>query len=447
MLTTTSISTFVPTTTPLPGFPRFSLKWPLSDDSVHESVDNEKALAHAVDTKAFKKGWVFPKRPILFIADAHADADAFYASLLATGGIEITGKKRKRLCLTNFGRSAVFVIGGDCLDKGPSNLALLRAVKQLIDTGARVKILAGNHDLRLLMGILVIGEKRETGSEHMFVRMGRKVVPLLAEVFDEYLRASKWSKGIPGEKECRRRLFPADDWFEAFPAVAISNITPEGISRELKKMRSKVQKFEQYCEESGLSMRQVYAVALKCKSLFLSEKGEFGWFFHSMQLAYKKGSFLFVHAGLDDKICQDIAENGISQMNKRFHQQLNQNLFGFYYSSLANTFRTKYRLADKPLTSAGVSRVKEAGIYALVRGHVSHLQGQKLSIREGLLHIEGDVTLDRNSRRKGGAVGIGYGVTVIEPAGFVVAISADYPYAKVFNPKHYSLKNCASAHH
>ena len=82
----------------------------------------------------------------------HADADALLNSLEATGGVERRGCSDE-FRVTPRGRSAVFVMGGDYLDKGPSNLRLLRVLKRLLDSDARVVLLAGNHDVRTLLAI------------------------------------------------------------------------------------------------------------------------------------------------------------------------------------------------------------------------------------------------------------------------------------------------------
>ncbi|MCU7906879.1 MAG: hypothetical protein KZQ76_13760 [Candidatus Thiodiazotropha sp. (ex Epidulcina cf. delphinae)] len=59
--------------------------------------------------------WHWPKRALFFLSDLHADADAFIASLVASGGVKKTGKNDRDLKLTSGGRRADFVIGGDCL--------------------------------------------------------------------------------------------------------------------------------------------------------------------------------------------------------------------------------------------------------------------------------------------------------------------------------------------
>lgn len=63
--------------------------------------------------------------------------------------------------------------------------------------------------------------------------------------------------------------------------------------------------------------------------------------------------------------------------------------------------------------------------------------GQRLVLRQGIIHIESDVTLDRNARRREGLAGEGAGVTVIHPSGYVDGFSADYPEIKRFEPALY----------
>lgn len=413
--------------------------WNISQShSGHKSKKDAENFAEQLASAQQHVEWKWPKRPIFFIGDPHADADAFIASLLATGGVTVSDGEKRKFKLTKLGRKAVFIIGGDCLDKGPSNLDLLDAVKQLMDSGARVKLIAGNHDMRLYMGIHAMALPRHPETEHLFVRMGDKVIPLLSEIHSRYLQGKQLSKKIPDEKTCKQRLFPAEDWFERFPEHARHLMTDAGIKRELHKMRRKYDKFEQACLDAGFTMRDVYAIALKCRQLFLQPRGEYAWFYKKMQLTYRRGSFLFLHAGLDDAITHIIEKKGVARLNKLFRKQIKHDLFQFYYGSLANTMRTKYRNSDLSLSSDGVKRINRLGIHALVQGHVNRKHGQRILHKQGLLHIESDVTLDRNSRSKEGLTDFGIGVTMIHPAGKVVGLSADYGYAKVFHPKFYT---------
>lgn len=418
--------------------PREGRLWfPGKHGAVARNKPHPDQLADAVTEATTHRHWQWPKRPIFFIADPHADAEAFVASLLASGGICHSGPQLNDFKLTKIGRKAVFVIGGDCLDKGPSNLALLRSVRCLMDTGARVKLLAGNHDVRLLMGIRAMGLKRDVHTEHLFVRMGDKVVPLLREVHEHYLKGKPLGKKIPSEEECRQHLFPSASWFEQFPHKARRQINEHGIRRELTRMRRKVGTFEAACHKAGLSLREVYATALKCRELFLKRKGEFAWFFREMKLAYRQGSFLFIHAGIDDNIARLIEKKSVHHLNKLYRRQIRKDLFAFYYGPLANTMRTKYRAHDMQLTRKGVWHIHREGLHAVVHGHRNRLHGQQIMLRQGMIHIESDTTLDRNSRRKEGLKGIGAGVTIVRPEGQVLGISNDYPYAKVFEPDSY----------
>jgi hypothetical protein len=117
----------------------------------------------------------------VFISDMHADADAFMASLVASGGVKKTGPRDKDFKLTRAGRKGRFLIGGDCFDKVPSTLRLLRVIRRLIDRGGDLQLLAGNHDIR-----------------------------------DRYLQGKNALRGIPGSRECRRLLYPPKSWFREF---------------------------------------------------------------------------------------------------------------------------------------------------------------------------------------------------------------------------------------
>lgn len=411
--------------------PTQSERWNMME--AHSGHKNNVDLNQAIQNK----NWKWPKRRLYVITDPHADAEAFVASLIVTGGVVKTGKHNDDFKLTKAGKKSTFIIGGDCLDKGPSNLALLSSIQHLMQLGANVKLLAGNHDMRLFMGIHALGLKRKPVTEHLFVRMGEKVVPLFQEVHERYLKGKKFSKKIPDEAECKKRLFPKENWFEQFPIAADGFMTEAAIKRELNGMYKKIDVFELACRRAGLSMRDVYATALKCRALFLQPKGEFAWFYREMQLAYRSGSFLFIHAGLDDGIIQTISKKSVRYINKQFRQHIETDLFHFYYGSLANTMRTKYRSADLTLSDFGVKRLYQQGLYAVVHGHLNRMYGQRIVLKQGLIHIECDITLDRNSRQKEGLTGYGMGVTIIDPQKRVLGLSCDYPLVKIFEPDGY----------
>lgn len=407
--------------------------WPMDSESANGEVIDAGALKNALKNPKKIK---FPKNRTVFISDPHADAEAFEASLIAAGAVEREFPGLCNLKLTKSGKKSEIIIGGDCLDKGPSNLQLLRSVRHLYRIGAKVTLLAGNHDLRLLMGLLTLKRESDVGNQHMFVRMGKKVVPLFKEVFTNYLEGTDWQKHVPSEEACHKALFPNTEWFDEFPYHAAGVLTAEGVDRELRKMHSKVESFEHHCQKHGLSLQMIYATALKCQQLFLHKSGEFHWFFSKMRLVEQRGSFLFLHAGLDDAMCHLLAKKGTKHANKAFHVNLKRrDLFSFYYSPIANTFRTKYRKADLPLTERGVGMLGKTGVQIIVQGHVNQHGGQRIAVKHGLTHIEADVTLDINSRKKEGLKGNGVGATIIDKKIGIVGLSSDYPKAKVFHPR------------
>ncbi len=418
--------------------PNSAQAWDVTEaHSGHRNNLDEKQFAKVFKQSIEDINWKWPKQPIYVITDPHADAEAFVASLIVSGGVVKTGSKVNDFKLTKSGKKSTFIIGGDCLDKGPSNLQLLDSIRHLMNTGANVKLLAGNHDMRLYMGIHALGIKRQPQTDHMFVRMGEKVVPLLQEVHQLYFKNKKINKNIPNESECKKKLFPMPNWIEQFPIAAKGFMSEAAIKRELNAMQRKIDLFELACMRAGLSMRDVYVTAQKCRQLFLNPKGKYAWFYQEMQLAYRKGSFLFIHAGLDDGIINTITTKSIRYINDQFRQYLKKDLFHFYYGSLANTMRTKYRPADLALTDAGVKQIQKHGIHAVVHGHINRIYGQRIVLKHGLIHIECDITLDRNSRLKEDLTGFGMGITVIDSDKRVLGISNDYPYVKVFEPNYY----------
>ncbi len=395
---------------------------------------NDATLNQAVTHATRYSDWQWPKQPILFLTDPHADAEAFIASLEMSGAINRTGKKHPRYSLTRTGQESEVIIGGDCLDKGPSNLKLLRKIRKFSNMGARVTILAGNHDVRLLMGLNALKQEKKPRDEHFLLRMSPKVIPLIKEVHDRYIVGHGRLSQIPGAKTCRKSLYPSERWFNEFPKHSEMLLSELAIDKELQKMKKKTEIFESACDDAGLCIRRAYASIDKCRELFISHSGEFSWFFRHMKLAHRVGSFLFVHAGLDDHVADLMKNKGVQYLNHEYQKRSRSDLSRFYYGPLANMMRTKYRKNDALLTRGGVEKVHEQGIHAVLHGHRNRLTGQRLVLRKGLLHFECDITMDRHSRQKEGLEGPGAGVTIVHPKGKVIGMSADYPYAKIFEP-------------
>ncbi len=411
-------------------------RWPkfrtrLQIDKTGDSYDiaEEELLRYAQETLG-EGAIAWPDRTIYFLSDMHADADAFFRSLVASGAIDKTGPEDADFTLTDAAARAIFVIGGDCLDKGPHNLRLLRALRLLIDSGAEVELLVGNHDLRALVGFIYGGAK-EPRLAHLFVRMGKKAIPLYKEIYDEYI-APHGPHELLSDDEVRRRLFHDESWYEAFPATVKGLIQPNKIVKEVKRIREKVGELQEMCDEMEMSLGMVYAAFQRAKELFLPG-GEFAWFFERMRLCRRYGSLLFIHAGVDDVIAKKIRDHGICELNAEFRRLIDNDLFALYHGSFGNSFRTKYRPSDRPFTEVGLQAMHEAGIYAIVHGHRNILRGQRMVLRQGMLNFECDVSVDANTRALEGQSGPGGGITVIRPDGHVLGISTDHPYVKHFD--------------
>jgi hypothetical protein len=287
----------------------------------------------------------------------------------------------------------------------------------------------------MMLGIRTVGMEPDPRTDHFFIRMGPKMVPFLSEIRDRYLQGKNALRGIPGSRECRRLLYPPKSWFREFPQLAAWSMPDSTIEREVEKLRKKLKLFEEGCEQAGLSLRMVYAAAKKWQELFLQPKGEYAWFYKRMKLARREGSFIFVHAGIDDRMARLISEKGMRHINRKFRKQLHRDPFDFYYGPMANIIRTKYRPIDMPLTWHGVKLLrKKSGVHAIVHGHRNLLHGQRVMLRKGIVNFECDTTLDRNSRKKEGLEGAGAAVTIFRPEGLVMGVSTDYPYIKVFEP-------------
>lgn len=395
--------------------------------------DQDDILCPEVEAYLKKRLWIWPSKTAYFFCDQHADADAFLLSLVASGGVEKTGDGDKDLRLTEEGKHAVFIIGGDCFDKGPDNLRLLDVIRHLKDLNADVKLLCGNHDLRTYLG-MHYAEDKAPRLDHLFVRMGKKSVPLIKEIVDRYVVPG----GLrPSESEAtiRERLFPGPQWASAFPREASGLIPQIKIDKEIGRIAEKCHEFEERLQSFGLTLPLVYAAVQEFRRLFFHPDGKYHWFFNEMALVYRDGSYLFAHAGVNDGVARLLLEHGPNELNRAFHRTLAEDPFTLYHGRLGNVLRTKYREFDYPLTTAGTQALKDAGLHAIVHGHRNILHGHRLVIRQGILNFECDVSVDRNTRKVEGLHGEGAGVVIFRPSGEVLGISSDHPTIKCFTPR------------
>lgn len=413
--------------------PDTKITWPIIDASTKKPLPPD-AYHKSVQASSRYCDWQWPDKKIHFISDLHADADALLASLTLSGSIKRTGIKNNNFILTPKGKKHRIIIGGDCLDKGPSNLSLLRTLKKLFLLKKNTVLLAGNHDMRLYMGLKSLQQSDSIASQHFFIRMGNKVLPLFKEVYQEYLADTHEAANLPSAEYCKKQLFPSEQWQNYFTQSNKERLMPRALQREIKKIHHKWQHFESACRQHELSLPMVYLAAKKCYSLFMEMDGEFFWFFNEMKLLHREKSILFTHAGIDNKISRILKSSGIKKTNQLYKELLHKDLCYFYYGSVANALRTKYRKNDPVLTERGVKRMHQMGIHAIVHGHISQSKGQNITLRAGMLHFECDITLDINSRSKAGLCGLGSGFTTISPKGKIQGISGDAPHIKVFQP-------------
>ncbi len=412
------------------ALPQRAEPWPVATGLLVDEYTNRYDIEpDELRDYARDKPWVMPGRTLYFFCDVHADATALRDSLMASGGVELTGPGMLDFRLTEEGEGALFVIAGDCFDKGPHNLNLLRALGHLIKIGGDVEILAGNHDLRTLVGLEYLGRK-EPRFAHLFVRMGKKSVPLFKEILEAYPPSAAAREAAPSEDELRALMFPPESWFTDFPSAAHGLINEKKLKKELVRIREKVRELSDKVHELGLTLRDLYLAVSACREQFLGPEGEFTWFFKRMRLARRWGSFLLVHAGVDDNTAGIIAREGVEGLNQRFDELRGRDLFELYHGPIGNCFRTKYREIDWPLSDRGVADMHGAGLYAIVHGHRNVLRGQRMVMRRGLLNFECDASIDANTRVIEGLAGRGAAALVFRGDGSITGVSTDHARAK-----------------
>lgn len=408
--------------------------WQTQDASVHEQ---HETISYT--RQARHHDWHWPKHDIAIFTDLHADGHAFVNSLIASGYINKTGPDDADFLLTKKGRKCLFIINGDCLDKGPSNLELLRLINQLREQKAKLKIIAGNHDIRFLVGLRALEDQKNPLYSHLFIRMAPKGVSFFKEIYENYIAdLSEKQRAALGESldetTIRQHLYPDENWPETFRKHAKGLIKDAKIDKEITDVIKKQKRFEVRCEELGLSLPMAYAAINYWKKLFLEKKGEFSWFYREMKLLHTSGSFLFVHAGIDDVMAKQLKNKGSKALNRKFYKTLKKDLFKLYYGHMGNMFRTKYRNSDHDFSRTGAQCLKDAGYYAIVQGHCNRHEGQQLVERYGLLNFECDASLDEQTRSKEGLLGRGAATTLIKPSGAVLGISVDFPFVKAYSP-------------
>ncbi|MBL4849125.1 MAG: metallophosphoesterase [Planctomycetes bacterium] len=311
---------------------------------------------------AFAGEWIWPQESLTILGDSHADAAVLAQSL------DLTGDEDERVVLL-----------GDLLDKGPSNLDLLDAVRQLLDTRPTT-LLLGNHDLRFLLALEHLDAPREGPAAHFATRLGLKGLALARELH----RAAGSPVPLASQAAARARLEPGPGWKKAFSEIEWANEVER--SRELDRLdRKRAQLADALGGNFGWHH---FAQALEIgREWFLDPDGRYAWLGSESRVCWRAGSFLFVHGGLDDLGARAILSEGdawgadLARLRREAPLEL-------YFGPIGRALRTKYRDFEPPLGEPGRRALTKLGVRALVTGHRPHPDAPRFVSRSEVLHLE-----------------------------------------------------------
>jgi len=298
---------------------------------------------------------------------------------------------------------------GDCLDKGPDPWGLLDALATRRAVGA-LTLLAGNHDLRVLMGLRALGSQ-DPRRLHLFARLGTKSLSLLEGSLGD-------ATPVLSEAAAERELFPDAAWY----TEAEGHLAGDPV-RELARLRSKEANLRAAWSSRGHSLAELHAAACAARARF-EAGGAYAWFHASLRLTAREGDLLCVHAGLSDLLAEELPQAAEWELELQ-RALAEEALPELYWGRLAPLLRTKHRPRDEPFGERGASALRGAGVRLVVHGHQPQRDGQVLSLRGGLPHLVVDTTSDGPSRALAGLEGPGGGVTSFLPEGLLRAWSSD----------------------
>lgn len=296
------------------------------------------------------------------IGDLHADASVL----------------RDSLALAPIDDDRVVLLG-DLLDKGPSNLALLDAVRELMTQRPTV-LLVGNHDLRFLIALEQLHAPRDSAAAHFPARLGLKGLALARELH----RAAGSPVPTESSASARARLEPGSGWAAAFEAVTWAN--PAERARESARLE---RKREQLAAALGPTFGwQHLAQALEVgRAWFLEPSGRYAWLGAEARVCWRAGSFVFVHGGLDALGAKGLGELLAARGQDLARLRLEDPL-ELYFGPVGRALRTKYRDFEPTLGEEGRAALAAAGVGALVTGHRPHPHAPHFVTRQGVLHLE-----------------------------------------------------------
>ena len=220
-------------------------------------------------------------RPLAFITDIHGDAPALVRSLIA-GGLVTPQSCVAHLEWTESGKQRQLVLGGDCFDKGPSTLVLLRLLKQIWQTKPDSIWLVGNHDLRFMLGMRALELDAHPLHSHFFSRMGKKAIGLLAEMHAE----------CPADYPVTHPACWVDAyWPKAFRQQAQSLLGKRLVKKEIKQLHAKQADMQQACLKRFDSAQAFNQACSWAVAQLLAPGGEFSDLIESWQLHWVAGPY------------------------------------------------------------------------------------------------------------------------------------------------------------
>lgn len=329
---------------------------------------------------------------VVYMPDIHGDVEALKNSLQAMDLINANGEW--------VGGNKVLVFSGDYIDRGSSNLETLRLMKKVSveakKAGGRVDFLVGNHEALMIGGI--------SGST---VTLGNWVAQGGAKVIEEVLKAGN----LPTVSD---------------PASVIGDV------RILEIVHSQLTRGKKL----PFTPEQLASAVLKLRQMTFEKGGEFEGLFDSMNVASQVDDVLYVHAGIDPKWSEMIADPNVgvdginAQWREAFAKAKQGDLSAFakfnqpgssrggnkpggeFGSPLWIDFYAEMGGMTQQEVEQTAANLKKAGINAMVVGHtkIDESKGgqpQKLEAFEkaGIKIINADVGMSGGYRS--GKAGVG----------------------------------------
>lgn len=347
---------------------------------------------------------VLREREVIAIPDIHGEANALLTSLKVSGYIEPKEAKWDgEWHLTEVGKKAHIVFTGDLLDRGSENIGVLEVVKKLRAEGARIEILAGNHEMILLN---TLSSSHQSDWLHWIGNGGGSVLKELGEhahistnavtILDvlSYLpHMGKYKKNFaempPATASCAKLL---GWWKENSSKITrtINDPTDQSIRSAL--------------EQASLTDADIAAFGKlqeQAKETFLVQ---YRGMVESLNLMTIVDDVLYVHASLNEYWIDMLERKGIDGVNREFHTAIKDpkilsDMAGSTgkYGDVVWDRDLQKNLKKKPEL---VRRLKQLGIRMIVHGHTETNGAQMHNTVDNLHIVNGDVSM---YRRPGGA--------------------------------------------